>query len=141
MFGIDDAVTAGLTVVNKVIDRAWPDPIEAAKQKLEAENAMRQAFQQWDQGQTDTNKAEAASSSMFVAGWRPGIGWVCALALFYQYLLRPLGTWAGFALGHPIPEPPALDDSLWQLMFGMLGLGGLRTYEKLKGVATAPGAH
>lgn len=136
MFGIDDAVTAGLNVAGKLIDRFIPDPIEAAKQKLEAETSLRSAYQQWDQGQTDTNKTEAASTSMFVAGWRPAIGWVCSIALGYQYVLCPIGVWVAGIIGHPIPIPPKLDDSLWQLMFGMLGMGGLRTYEKIKGVAT-----
>ena len=88
------------------------------------------------QAQTDINKAEATNSSVFVSGWRPAIGWVCALALAYQYLFRPLaGTVAG-VLGVTIPPLPGLDDNLWQLMMGMLGMGGLRTFEKVQGVAS-----
>ena len=88
------------------------------------------------QGQLEVNKAEAASSSMFVAGWRPAIGWVCAAALVFQYLVRPLVT-AGFILAHhPLTVTlPGLDDNLWQLLLGMLGMGTLRTFEKTKGVA------
>ncbi|HEV2161966.1 MAG TPA: hypothetical protein VGR52_07025, partial [Stellaceae bacterium] len=56
-------------------------------------------------------------------------------ALAYQYLMVPLALWATSWSGYAFPRPPALDDTLWQLMFGMLGMGGLRTYEKLKGVA------
>ena len=56
-------------------------------------------------------------------------------ALAYQYLMVPLAVWATSWSGYAFPRPPALDDTLWQLMFGMLGMGGLRTYEKLKGVA------
>ena len=86
--------------------------------------------------QTDINKAEASNPSLFVSGWRPAIGWVCALALAYQYLIRPLsGTVAGIA-GIVIPPLPGLDDNLWQLMMGMLGMGGLRTFEKVQGVAS-----
>lgn len=85
--------------------------------------------------QSDINKVEAGSTSIFVAGWRPAIGWVCALALCFQYIARPLlGT--GFTIaGHSLPALPGLDDNLWQLMFGMLGMGTLRTVEKFKGVA------
>jgi hypothetical protein len=91
-------------------------------------------LQQSDIAQLEVDKVEAANPSLFVAGWRPAIGWVCALALFYQYMLVPIGLWASFVAGHPIPKPPTLDDSLWQLMFGMLGMGALRSFEKLKGV-------
>jgi len=52
----------------------------------------------------------------------------------YQYVISPLVVWGAALAGHPIPMPPRLDDMLWELMFGMLGLGGLRTFEKIKGV-------
>jgi hypothetical protein len=84
----------------------------------------------------EVNKAEAASGSVFVAGWRPAIGWVCAAAVAYTYLLVPVGMWLSFLVGKPIAKPPVLDANLWELMFAMLGLGGLRTFEKIKGVAS-----
>lgn len=126
-FGIDDAIAAGL----KVLDKFIPDP--AAKAKAEAE--LRESLMAWDRGQMDVNKAEAAHSSLFVAGWRPWIGWVCGVALAFQFVLSPVAVWASTAIGYPLPAPPKLDDSLWQLMTGMLGIAGLRTYEKMKGVA------
>jgi len=126
-FGIDDAIAAGL----KVLDKFVPDP--EAKAKAEAE--LRSSLQQWDKAQTDVNAVEASNPNLFVAGWRPMIGWVCALALAYQYLVCPLGLWIATSLHLAVSTPPKLDDSLWQLMFGMLGMGGLRTYEKLKGVS------
>lgn len=126
-FGIDSAIAAGLSILDKFI----PDP--AAKAKAAAE--LRDSLQKWDTGQMEVNKQEAASSSVFVAGWRPAIGWVCAGALFYQYLLAPVLTWATAAVGFYLPTPPSLDGSLWELMFGLLGMGGLRTYEKIAGVA------
>jgi hypothetical protein len=89
----------------------------------------------WDQGQAATNTAEAQSGNWFVAGWRPWIGWVCGLALAVQFVVGPLAVWVFDLLGHPIQAPPTLDDMLWELMFGMLGMGGLRTFEKIKGVA------
>jgi len=126
-FGIDDAIGAGLQIINKFI----PDPA----QKQAAEDALRSSLQQWDATQNTVDAAEAENSSVFVAGWRPAIGWICALALGYQYVVVPMAIWIA-ALQHiPLASPPKLDDTLWQLMFGMLGMGGLRTYEKIKGVA------
>lgn len=127
-FGIDDAVAAGL----KIIDKFVPDP----QAKIAAEAALRTDLQTWDAQQNTVNAAEAASSSAFTSGWRPMIGWVCALALAYQYLLSPIGMWLATTMHIAVATPPKLDDSLWQLMFGMLGMGGLRTYEKLKGVVS-----
>jgi hypothetical protein len=121
-FGIDDAIAAGLQVLNKFI----PDP----DAKIKAEAELRQNLMEWDQGQQETNTAEAENRNLFVAGWRPWIGWVCGAAL-----VSPLAVWVFDLAGHPIPRPPTLDDMLWQLMFGMLGMGGLRTFEKIKGVA------
>ena len=86
-------------------------------------------------GQLEINKVEAANANIFVSGWRPAIGWVCALALLYQYLVRPLAVAIFAAVGHPLPTMPGLDENLWQLMMAMLGMGGLRTFEKVQGVA------
>lgn len=126
-FGIDDAIAAGL----KVLDKFVPDPEAKAK----AESELRSALQQWDKNQTDVNAVEAASSSLFVAGWRPFIGWCCGAALAYQYVLTPLMMWLALSAGLKLATPPKLDETLWQLVFAMLGIGGLRTYEKIKGVA------
>lgn len=116
-------------LANTVIGRLFPDKTEQERQQLAAVLTV-------IQGQLDTNKAEAASASPFVAGWRPAIGWVCAAALAAQYIARPMLQWAGVLTGHTWPQLPGIDDNLWQLMLGMLGLGGLRTFEKTKGVAS-----
>lgn len=122
-----DPVTAGLDLANTVVNKIWPD-------KSEQERAQLAAAVSLVQGQLEINKAEAASASVFTSGWRPFIGWVCGAALVYQYLLRPLAAW-GFAVsGYALPAMPGLDDNLWQLLLGMLGLGGLRSFEKVKGV-------
>lgn len=87
-------------------------------------------------GQLAINKLEAQSPSVFVAGWRPFIGWVCGAALAYQYLIRPIIIYVSALKGlDPTHIPPGLDNNLWELMFGMLGLGTLRTFEKVKGTA------
>jgi hypothetical protein len=118
-------------ILDTILKRTIPDP--EARQKAIAELYM--GLQTSDLAQMEVNKAEAGSSSIFVAGWRPFIGWVCGMALFYQFLLSPLAIWIGFMIGKPIPKPPTLDEHLWELMFGMLGMGALRSFEKLKGVA------
>ena len=122
--GIGSVADLASTVINKI----WPDKSEQEKQQLAAAVMV-------IQGQLDINKAEAASPSAFTSGWRPGIGWVCALALFFQYIARPLLMWVGLVSGHSWPPLPGIDDNLWQLLLGMLGLGGLRTYEKVRGVS------
>lgn len=132
---ISDPISAGESLLNTIVGTVGkyiPDPA----QKAQAEQALRDSLQKWDADQTQVNAAEAVSTSLFVAGWRPAIGWVCAAALLYEYVAVPISVWLGFVFGHPIPKPPTLDDTLWQLMFGMLGMGGLRTLEKMKGVAS-----
>jgi hypothetical protein len=125
-FGIDDAIAAAL----KVLDKFVPDPEAKAK----AESELRSSLQAWDKAQTDVNAVEAANSNVFVSGWRPFIGWTCGLALAYQYVLAPLVMWVALTFGMHLAAPPKLDDMLWQLVFAMLGMGGLRTFEKIKGV-------
>jgi len=67
--------------------------------------------------------------------WRPFIGWVCGGALAYQYVVTPILMWVTASVGIALAQPPKLDGTLWELVFAILGMGGLRTYEKLKGVA------
>jgi hypothetical protein len=123
-----DPLSAGIELATAAVKRIWPDKTEEEAKRLAAELTI-------VQGQLATNQAEAASPSAFTSGWRPGIGWVCVLALFAQYVGRPMLAWGGIVTGHPFPPLPGIDDNLWQLMLGMLGLGGLRSFEKVKGVA------
>ena len=130
-----DPVTAVLDIGGKLIDRMWPDPAQAATAKLELIKLQQSGDLAQMTGQLEINKVEAANANIFVSGWRPAIGWVCALALLYQYLIRPLAVAVFAAIGHPLPVMPGLDENLWQLMMAMLGMGGLRTFEKVQGVA------
>jgi hypothetical protein len=123
--GLSSVADLAKTVVNKI----WPDKTEEEKQQLAAALTI-------VQGQLNINNTEAANPSVFVSGWRPAIGWVCAVALAYQYLIRPISIWILLTMNHPVPQLPGLDDNLWQLMLGMLGLGSLRTYEKVNGIST-----
>ena len=130
-----DPISAALDLGNTLINKIFPDPAQADQAKLELLKLQQSGDLAIMTAQTDINKVEASSSSLFVSGWRPAIGWVCALALAYQYLLKPLLM--GFLPMFDITLAlPGLDDNLWQLMMGMLGMGGLRTFEKVQGVAS-----
>lgn len=127
MFGLDDAISAGL----KVLDKFIPDPAEKAK----AEAQLRADLMAWDKAQTDVNAAEAQSSSLFVAGWRPAVGWVCCAALTWTYILQPIAAFALAQFGY-LTALPRLDmGEMMPILLGMLGLGGMRSWEKTKGVA------
>jgi hypothetical protein len=131
-----DPISAALNLGNTLINKIFPDPAQADAAKLELLKLQQSGELATMTAQTEINKEEAKSASIFVSGWRPAIGWVCALALAYQYLLRPLMTWGAMVAGYNLPPMVGLDDNLWQLMMGMLGLGGLRTFEKTQGVAS-----
>jgi hypothetical protein len=84
--------------------------------------------------QAEINKIEAASGSLFVSGWRPAAGWCCVCGLYYTFILQPLLAWC--AVNYKFAVPPTIDmNVLMQLLFGMLGLAGLRSYEKVKGAS------
>lgn len=87
--------------------------------------------------QVEVNKVEAGHKSIFVSGWRPFVGWTCGLALAYHFIVAPLILFGVGIAGIAIPELPAFDmGSLMTVLMGMLGLGGLRTFEKSKGIAS-----
>ena len=85
--------------------------------------------------QVEVNKAEAQHRSIFVSGWRPFVGWTCGFALAYHFILAPLILFGVSISGHQIPALPEFDmGSLMTVLMGMLGLGGLRTFENTKGL-------
>ncbi|CAB4188575.1 Holin of 3TMs, for gene-transfer release [uncultured Caudovirales phage] len=127
MIGLD----AILGIGGKLIEKLIPDPAAQDAARLELLKLQQSGELAAMTAQTEINKAEASNPSVFVSGWRPAIGWVCALAMGYQYLARPL-----MVAFMPALTFQGLDDNLWQLMTGMLGLGGLRTFEKTQGVAS-----
>jgi hypothetical protein len=85
-------------------------------------------------GQVEIDKIEAANSNLFVAGWRPFIGWVCGVGLATQFLIGPLFTWIAAMFGKTVVFPVLDLGTLATLLFGMLGLSGMRTVEKVNGV-------
>ena len=87
-------------------------------------------------GQLEVNKVEDAHASTFVSGWRPFIGWTCGVGLAYNFLLYHFLAWAWVAFAFQGEAPPNLETGeLMPLLMGMLGMGGLRTFEKVRGVA------
>lgn len=117
---------AGL--VNTAINKIWPDKSEAEKQQLAAAVMV-------VQGQLDINKVEAANPSVFVSGWRPFIGWVCGTACAWNWIGLPIAKVILVTSGHPLDLAPANLTEMMPVLLGMLGLGGLRTLEKINGVA------
>lgn len=91
------------------------------------------------QGQIETNKVEASSSNLFVAGWRPAIGWIGASALGWTWIVAPLLNWIASLLGANLAPPALPADSIYPVILGMLGIGTMRTVEKMRGVATSVG--
>ena len=130
-----DPITAALDIGGKIIDRVWPDPAQANIAKLELLKMQQSGELAVITAQIDVNKAEAASPSLFVAGWRPFVGWTCGAAFAYKFVLAPALAFGLAAAGHPV-ELPVLDfTEMSTVLLGMLGIGGLRTFEKIKGVA------
>ena len=127
-----------ISPLSVLIDRIIPDKDAAARAKIELikeenKNAIQQLnlFLQADVQQTDTNKVEAANDSLFVAGWRPFVGWVCGVSFAYHYIIQPAIAFV-LAANHAIYIMPSFDTSeLNTVLFGMLGIGSLRTLEKV----------
>jgi len=124
-----------LPVVGEVIDRLVPDKAGAAKARQDIEAALVKAENDGRLGQLEINKVEAAHRSTFVAGWRPFCGWVSGFALLYHFILSPLVMF-GLDIAMVDYSLPVFDiDALLTVLLGMLGLGGLRSFEKFKGVS------
>jgi hypothetical protein len=126
-----------LNIVSPIVSRVLdfiPNPAEKAKAELEIKNQLMQAAIQESQNQAEINKNEASHSSVFVAGWRPAIGWVCAFGFAWQFALLPLTNWIITLAGVSVLLPELDTESLYSLTMGMLGMGALRSFEKWKGV-------
>lgn len=130
-------IAAATPLFGELIDRAFPNSTERELKRLEYNQKLQETLNQLDLAQIEVNKAEAASASMFVAGWRPFIGWVCGCAFAYNLIMQPFMQFVLSAAGYPPSSLPELDSELlgWA-MGGMLGLGTMRTVEKVKGVTT-----
>ena len=137
-----DPITILLGIGSKVIDKIWPDPVQRDAAKLEllklqqsGELAQLTADTNLMIEQIKVNQSEAQNTSVFVSGWRPAIGWVCGLACGWNWIGLPIAKLALEIYGHPINLAPADLTEMLPVLMGMLGLGGLRTIEKLQGRA------
>lgn len=124
-----------LEVGKTLLDRFVPDPAQKAQAEMElvrmaADGELKQVI-----AQLEINAREATHPSVFVAGWRPAFGWCGAAGFVYATIIQPLLGWVAVVKGWP--EPPTLNiDLLWVVITGLLGIGGLRTVEKMKNVAS-----
>lgn len=134
---LDLLVGPVMDIVNKLI----PDPVAKAQAQLQILQLQQNTeFKELDaqlamaQTQTNTNNTEAQNTRLFVAGWRPFIGWICGSCLAWNYLGVPLISAMMAIIGHPVTIPEADLSTMMPILIGMLGLGGMRTYEKINGV-------
>ena len=145
-----DALESLFDIGKEAVVRIWPDPIEQAQElrKLEelkqnGDLAKLDAHVKLIMGQLEINKAEANHKSLFVAGWRPFIGWVGGSAMAYQFVVYPMLIWLWVILQakeivpKELDPPPVLETgALFSIVTGMLGVGGMRSFDKLKGTDT-----
>ena len=131
LLGKNKVLTSPINAVGNVLDKLFTSKDE----KLTHEEVRMRLMMQPDIAQVELNKIEAQHRTIFVAGWRPFIGWVCGVALLYNFILRDLIAWVMVINGVESQPPPELAMThLMTVLLGMLALGGMRTYEKLKGV-------
>jgi hypothetical protein len=133
----------GIGTVIESVGKIASDLITTDKERLEMALREKELSQRLDIAQIEVNKAEAQHSSIFVAGWRPAIGWIGAAAMAYQFLLYPLMLWGWTWMQGvgwiplELNPPPVLEaDQLWVILSGILGIAGMRSFEKTKGVAS-----
>lgn len=114
-----------------LIDRFLPDPEKKREAEMEMIKMAAAGELQQVVAQLEINAREATHPSIFVAGWRPAVGWVCVAAMTFQYLVRPFLV--GFSVAPA--DMPGLDENLWAILTGILGIGGLRSFEKYTRIA------
>ena len=121
--------------VSNLLDKFIEDKDQKARLAHEIATMAEKHAHEANMTQVSVNQAEAQHRSTFVAGWRPFIGWVCGIALAYHFVLSPIIVFGIAISGVTVPELPSFDmNSLMTVLMGMLGLGGLRTYEKSRGL-------
>jgi len=131
-----DPISAALDIGGKLIDRLWPDPAQAAVAKLELLKMQQEGDLAVMVAQTDINKIEAGSTNLFVAGWRPFVGWCCGLAFVYAAILEPLARFISKVFFDYAGDFPVIDTTLtMQILLGLLGMAGLRSWDKKNGTA------
>ena len=129
-------ITTLLPSIMDVAGRFLPEDKEKrAEAEREIEAKLADSLAKLDLVQAETNKVEAGHRSLFVAGWRPFIGWSCGFALAYTYVMQPILTFGLAQAGYLIDLPAVNLGEMMPVLMGLLGLGGLRSWEKVKGVS------
>ena len=130
-----DPFTAGFDLIKTGLDKFFPDADTELKGKLaEAASEINNSYQ-LQLSQLEINKVEAGSASLFVAGWRPAIGWVCGVSLLYAALVEPIARFIATVLFTYTGLFPIINTELTlQILLGLLGLAGMRSFEKSKGI-------
>ena len=119
----------------KLLDKVIEDKDQKAKLAHELATMADKLAHEQQLAQMAINKEEASSGSLFKGGWRPFVGWICGIAFGYHFVLQPVIVFIVVLIGMDIPELPSFDmGTLLTVLGGMLGIGGLRTYEKQKGL-------
>ena len=121
--------------VSGLLDKFIEDKDQRALLAHEIATLAEKQAQEQIVGQIKTNQIEAAHQSMFVAGWRPAVGWVCALAMLLNFILIPFINLGMEFAGQEIRLDLIEMDTMMPVLLGMLGLGGMRSYEKARKVA------
>jgi hypothetical protein len=121
--------------ISTLLDKVIPDADERHRLAFEISTLAEKQAHEIAQAQIAVNREEATSHSIFVAGWRPMVGWVCCAGLAANYLLVPVCNFILTITESPITVPPLDLSEMMPVLLGMLGLGSLRTWEKTKGVA------
>ena len=123
-----------LPVATKIIDRVVPDKNAAKKAKLDMQKELTTAFNKANLAQIETNKIQAAHPSIFVSGARPAIMWICAFGLGWQFVFQPVAVWVLALTDAGVALPIIETEGLMSITLALLGLGGMRSFEKSKGV-------
>lgn len=125
-----------LPILGGVVEKVIPDKVQQSVAKSELEKALIQNANTINLETIKTNQVEAGHRSVWVAGWRPAIGWSCSLGIAWLFIGHPIATWLAMINGvDEMVMPTIPTDILLELTFAMLGMAGLRTFEKLKGVS------
>ena len=130
---IGGAVKSSLESVRYALTGDLPPDVRASLEKIEL--SMQELEAKVMQGQVELNKIEAQSPSFYKSAWRPSVGWIGVIALFYQFIVYPILEWYIALKNLSVTAPILHTDSIMALVTAMLGIGGYRTYEKFKGIA------
>lgn len=128
-----DPISSIVGLVSTVLNKVWGNKDDELKRQFILELQTKLSESDIAKKQTEVNIEEAKHENLWVSGWRPFVGWVCGCSFAWQFLIQPLITYIAVMSGHPVPELPVFDFyALNTVLMGMLGLGALRTYEKVR---------